>query len=68
MEGDRRGFPTKNEIVFYLKKYVQKYDLPIKLDTQVINVSKKNDYYQVVTNKEKFSTKSCHCYGTFSNT
>ncbi|MEM5014529.1 NAD(P)/FAD-dependent oxidoreductase [Niallia taxi] len=58
MQGDKHGFPTKNEVVSYLKKYVQQYDLPIKLDAVVINVSKKNDYYLVITNKEKFLTKN----------
>jgi putative flavoprotein involved in K+ transport len=41
MAGDKHGFPNKNEIALYLKTYVQKYELPIKLNTEVTSVSKK---------------------------
>lgn len=58
MAGDKHGFPNKNEIALYLKTYVQKYELPIKLNTEVTSVSKKSNYYQVGTNKEEFLTKN----------
>ncbi|WP_226466596.1 NAD(P)-binding domain-containing protein, partial [Bacillus subtilis] len=37
LEGDKHGFPTKNEIVAYLKKYVEKFEIPIQLRTEVIS-------------------------------
>ncbi|MGW6109113.1 NAD(P)-binding domain-containing protein, partial [Bacillus subtilis] len=38
LEGEKHGFPTKNEIVAYLKKYVKKFEIPIQLRTEVISV------------------------------
>jgi putative flavoprotein involved in K+ transport len=33
LEGDKHGLPSKNEIAAYLKKYVERFEIPIQLRT-----------------------------------
>lgn len=58
MEGDKHGFPTKDEMADYLKKYAQKFDLPIQLGTEVINVVKQKDIFLIKTSKEELIAKN----------
>ncbi|MFT5926274.1 MAG: putative flavoprotein involved in K+ transport [Rubritalea sp.] len=44
-------YPTKFEVANYFKSYVEKLDIPVKLDTLVTSVSKKDTGFQV-THKE----------------
>lgn len=50
MNGLSEGFPTKNEMASYLQQYVIQNDLPIKLNTTVIAITKKHEVYQIETN------------------
>ena len=52
LEGEEQGFPTKDEIVTYLKKYADRFKIPIKFNTEVVNVSKMNGNFLIKT-KEK---------------
>ncbi|GKU84076.1 NAD(P)/FAD-dependent oxidoreductase [Niallia sp. NCCP-28] len=56
MEGDPHGFPNKDEVADYLRNYVEEYDIPVRLHTEVINVIKQNETFIVKTKDEKFET------------
>lgn len=58
LEGEEKGFPTKNEIVTYLKKYANKFEIPIQFQTNVINVLKGNDYFYIKTNRGEYHAKN----------
>lgn len=58
LEGEKHGFPSKNEIVAYLKKYVKKFEIPIQLRTEVISVLKIKNYFLIKTNREEYQTKN----------
>ena len=54
MPATENEYPTKLEFLNYLSNYEKRYDFPIKRDTIVINVSKKNDFFQLETNNGLF--------------
>src|SRR5690625_4935265 len=54
LEGEEQGFPTKDEIVTYLKKYADRFKIPIKFNTEVVNVSKMNDIFFIKTKREEY--------------
>lgn len=56
-EGEQQGFPTKNKMVSYLKKYVERFQIPIHLDTEVLHVSKRNESFLLITNQGKYEAK-----------
>ncbi|MED5048664.1 NAD(P)/FAD-dependent oxidoreductase [Bacillus siamensis] len=58
LEGDKHGLPSKNEIAAYLKKYVERFEIPIQLRTEVISVQKLNNYFLIKTNREDYQTKN----------
>ncbi|AOO60509.1 MULTISPECIES: flavin-containing monooxygenase [Bacillus amyloliquefaciens group] len=58
LEGDQHGLPSKNEIAAYLKKYVERFEIPIQLRTEVISVQKLNNYFLIKTNREEYQTKN----------
>ncbi|USY33372.1 flavin-containing monooxygenase [Bacillus velezensis] len=58
LEGDKHGLPSKNEIAAYLKKYVERFEIPIQLRTEVISVQKLNNYFLIKTNREEYQTKN----------
>ncbi|CAN2248141.1 putative flavin containing monooxygenase [Bacillus subtilis] len=58
LEGEKHGFPSKNEIVAYLKKYVEKFDIPIQLQTDVISVLKSKNHFLIQTNQGEYQTKN----------
>ncbi|MEK4671204.1 flavin-containing monooxygenase [Niallia sp. FSL R7-0271] len=58
MEGDKHGFPTKDEVANYLKKYFKKFNIPIKLGVEVISAYKQDDYYVVKTNYKEYMAKN----------
>ncbi|MCC2528498.1 NAD(P)/FAD-dependent oxidoreductase [Bacillus halotolerans] len=58
LEGEKHGFPSKDEIGAYLKKYVGKFEIPIQLRTEVISVLKLKNYFLIKTNREEYQTKN----------
>ncbi|MGQ9009255.1 flavin-containing monooxygenase [Bacillus stercoris] len=58
LEGEKHGFPSKNEIVAYLKKYVEKFKIPIQLRTEVISVQKLKNHFLITTNREEYQAKN----------
>ena len=58
LNGDPQGFPTKDEIVSYLKKYVNKFEIPIKFHTEVINVQYKQNIFFIHTNQGDYKSKN----------
>jgi len=41
--------PTKEEVAYYLERYANKFELPIKLNTKVLATSKVNSGYKIET-------------------
>ncbi|MFQ6321888.1 flavin-containing monooxygenase [Bacillus halotolerans] len=58
LEGEKHSFPSKNEIVAYLKKYVDRFEIPIQLRTEVISVLKLKNHFLIKTNGEEYQTKN----------
>lgn len=58
LEGEKNGFPSKDEIVAYLKKYVERFDIPIQLQTDVISVLKSKNYFLIKTNQGEYQSKN----------
>ncbi|MBV5123661.1 NAD(P)/FAD-dependent oxidoreductase [Bacillus halotolerans] len=58
LEGEKHSFPSKNEIVAYLKKYVDRFEMPIQLRTEVISVLKLKNHFLIKTNGEEYQTKN----------
>ena len=57
-EGEEQGFPAKNEVVAYLKKYVDRFRIPIHFHTAVINVSKLNNNFIIKTKQGEYQAKN----------
>ncbi|TYA10230.1 NADPH-dependent L-lysine N(6)-monooxygenase [Paenibacillus faecis] len=51
LAGDPQGLASKDEMADYLEKYAEHFELPVKLETQVLSVEKDNEFYIVKTNK-----------------
>lgn len=58
LEGEPHDFPTKNEIVSYLKQYVDKFSLPIKFQTEVLKVTQKDTIFYIETDQGVFQSKN----------
>lgn len=58
LEGEAHGFPTKNEIVRYLKQYAKEFNLPIQLQTEVIKVQHQDDIFYIETNQGILQSKN----------
>lgn len=54
LDGDQHGFPSKDEIGDYLKRYADKFALPVALNTEVLSVTKHEESFCVETNKGMF--------------
>ncbi|MDE5055135.1 NAD(P)/FAD-dependent oxidoreductase [Niallia taxi] len=57
MDGDKNGFPTKDDVASYLKNYVKKFNLPIELGIEVISAYKQKNYFLVKTNQKEYMVK-----------
>lgn len=57
LEGEAEGFPSKDEIAYYLKSYVKKFDLPIQYEEQVVALSKKQERLYVETETKVYEGK-----------
>jgi putative flavoprotein involved in K+ transport len=58
IEGEEHGFPTKDEIVSYLKKYADQFNIPLQFNTEVVNVSKMNGNFLIKTKKDEYQAKN----------
>ncbi|WP_042144383.1 NAD(P)/FAD-dependent oxidoreductase [Paucisalibacillus sp. EB02] len=58
VEGDSNSLPTKDEISFYLKRYAETFDLPVRLNTEVYQIHKNGDYFSISTNQREYKAKN----------
>jgi len=58
LTGGKHGFPSKDEIETYLNHYSMKFNLPVQFETEVINVTKDNDIFIIVTNKGMITSQN----------
>lgn len=59
MEGEPHGFPSKDEVGSYLKRYALKYQFPIKFNTVVEHVNKDDEeIFTVKTSDGIFQTQN----------
>ncbi|MFJ8235628.1 flavin-containing monooxygenase [Ureibacillus sp. NPDC094379] len=58
LEGNPHGFPTKDEIVNYLKSYADHFNFPIQLQAEVVNVQYINEIFTIKTDTEVFQSKN----------
>lgn len=49
LAGDPNGFPTKDEIADYLENYAVTFELPVQLNTKVVNVTKQGLIFLIET-------------------
>lgn len=57
LEGDQTGYPNKDEIVDYLERYSQKFDLPIQFNSDVKKVYKEGNMFNIQVNESLIQTK-----------
>ncbi|MCP3740365.1 flavin-containing monooxygenase [Rossellomorea sp. BNER] len=56
--GESHGLPTKDEIATYLQRYAETFHLPIKLKSEVIQVTKEGDIFSITTNVGVLQSKA----------
>ncbi len=56
--GDEHGFPTKDEVVAYLTKYVETFHFPIRLNEEVKAISKVDNAFLIKTNRDEYRAKN----------
>lgn len=50
-------YPSKYEVAAYFKKYAEKFEFPIQLDTLVTHVEKERDYFLITQNNKSMKAK-----------
>lgn len=61
-------FPLREQVVDYLTKYENHYQLPVKRGVEVLQVTKENDIFQVVTSNGVYQSKTViSATGTWGN-
>src|SRR5699024_8053878 len=58
LKGNPQGFPTKDEISEYLKVYARSFKLPIKYNTNVTSIRKKNNIFHITTEHMEFKAEN----------
>jgi putative flavoprotein involved in K+ transport len=58
LEGNQDTYPTKDEIADYLKKYAEKFSLPVEMKTKVISIEDISQKKKVTTNRGVFMANS----------
>lgn len=58
MPKSRNEYPNRDEVVDYLKKYEERYQLPIDRPVEVEKVFKENDLFCLETNQGKYFSKA----------
>ncbi len=51
-------YPSKEDVADYFKKYAREFDFPIKLEILVEGLEKKDDYFEIKTNKGNLQAKN----------
>lgn len=54
IQGDLHSFPTKDEVADYLKKYAEKFNIPIHFQTEVKSVLKKDGHFFIKTSRGEY--------------
>jgi putative flavoprotein involved in K+ transport len=68
MPGGSDHYPTRNEVIRYLKCYEDKYNLPVRRPEQVHNIVKVGDNYEVITSRSIYQSQVIvGATGTFNN-
>lgn len=49
MEGGENEYPTKNQVIDYLKSYENKYDFPVVRGQKVVELAKESDFFTLKT-------------------
>ncbi|MFS0728425.1 flavin-containing monooxygenase [Paenibacillus sp. 1P07SE] len=57
LKGSPEGYATKDEIADYLKHYVETFELPVHLNTQVVKLQKINNQFYIETNQSRYTAK-----------
>ncbi|REB11494.1 NAD(P)/FAD-dependent oxidoreductase [Sporosarcina sp. BI001-red] len=57
MKGDPKSYLTKIEMADYLERYVAHFNLPCRMNTMVTGIEKRNDYFNIYTDDEKFQSR-----------
>ncbi|WP_050182490.1 flavin-containing monooxygenase [Domibacillus robiginosus] len=58
LEGNPHGFPSKDELALYLKRYAERFELPLQMQTEVKNVRKEQDHFLVQTEGGSYEAKN----------
>lgn len=58
LEGEEQGFPTKDEIVTYFKKYVDEFNIPIQFNAEVVSLSKENGHFLLKTKVNEYHARN----------
>ncbi|TFB13300.1 oxidoreductase [Filobacillus milosensis] len=58
LKGDPQGFPHKDEIAQYLTNYAVYFNLPISLNTEVINIRKQKGVFVISTSKGEYHSQN----------
>lgn len=58
LEGDPHGFPVKDEIARYLKRYAELFELPIQRQTDVKIVRKTKDRFYIQTDNQSYEAEN----------
>lgn len=58
LDDNKNTYPTKDEISLYLKRYKEKFDLPVKLDTYVQQLLKGKTCFEISTNQGKYMAQN----------
>ncbi|QUW20947.1 NAD(P)-binding domain-containing protein [Sporosarcina sp. Marseille-Q4063] len=51
IDGEQQGFPSKDEIANYIKRFTETFALPVELNTKVLSVTKNEEGFCVETTK-----------------
>lgn len=58
LKGRAHEYPKKDEIANYLKAYVETFNLPIRFDTEVITVRRKENLFHITSNQTEYQAKN----------
>jgi putative flavoprotein involved in K+ transport len=47
MPGDQQGFPSKDELADYLQNYAEHFNIPVRLNSKVCNITKLHDVFSI---------------------
>lgn len=58
LDGNEHEFPTRDEVVQYLKTYADTFHLPIQFNEDVQRVMKMGDVFRIQTNQQEYMAKN----------